>query len=62
MSKKTMGRPPTLDKPAFVGIKLPGKMVRQIDRYAASIFENRSEAIRDLIERGLRHAAKETKS
>jgi hypothetical protein len=54
VKQKGPGRPPTIAGERFVGIRLPRKTVDHIDRWAAASEVSRSEAIRRLIELGLK--------
>jgi hypothetical protein len=51
--KSRMGRPVTIDADQAVGIRLPSKLVKDLDAWAKSEGFTRSEAIRRLVEIGL---------
>jgi Ribbon-helix-helix protein, copG family len=48
------GRPATVEADRTVGVRLPGKLVGSVDAWARRADVTRSEAIRRLVERGLR--------
>jgi hypothetical protein len=50
---KKMGRPPTVRGENFVGVRLPTELLNVVDGWAKASKMTRSEAIRELIERGL---------
>jgi hypothetical protein len=53
-TKKPVGRPPTGITP-FIGIRLPAELTAKIDAWASKKkIPNRSEAIRRLVELGLK--------
>jgi len=58
--KKKAGRPPTLGngEAAFIGLRLPAPLVEAIDAWAKGRSVNRSDAVRQLIEAGLKRKAK----
>lgn len=53
VKQKKRGRPPTGIRP-IVGLRLSEVEIQRVDRWAAEHRVNRSEAVRLLIERGLR--------
>jgi hypothetical protein len=66
MSKKgeepaRMGRPVTVGATAFVGAKFPPAMVEGIDKWATAVGVGRSEAMRRLVELGLKVVRRATK-
>jgi Ribbon-helix-helix protein, copG family len=52
--KKPMGRPVEIGADQFVGLRLPGALLARVDEWAANEEIARSEAMRRLIERGLK--------
>jgi transposase len=52
--KKRMGRPPTVHGEHLVAMRLSTEMLSEVDRWAKDNKSSRSDAIRELIERGLR--------
>jgi metal-responsive CopG/Arc/MetJ family transcriptional regulator len=55
MAKKAKPGPkPVAAKRTFVGVILPDELLRRVDRYAESVFEGRSDAIRQLLDSALR--------
>jgi Arc/MetJ-type ribon-helix-helix transcriptional regulator len=52
VKRKKRGRPATGVDP-LVGVRLPPKMIEQIDELAAAQSTNRSEAIRELLQKAL---------
>jgi hypothetical protein len=52
--KRRPGRPVEIDADQFVGLRLPGTLLTQVDKWAEHKEIARSEAIRRLIERGLK--------
>jgi len=52
--KKPMGRPVEVGADQFVGLRLPGTLLTQVDEWAEREGIARSAAIRRLIERGLK--------
>jgi hypothetical protein len=63
MSKKPIpkkrGRPTVLGKvTVYTAMRLPAPMSKEIDRWAELVGVSRSEAIRQLIEAGLKHPPK----
>jgi len=57
--KKQAGRPAVLgDAATFIGVRLPGVLVGQIDAWATTASVSRSEALRQLIEAGLKRPPK----
>lgn len=58
---KKRGRPAT-GKDPFVGIRLPPSMIEMIDKWAEADSVTRSEAMRRLIEAGLRQLPKARKT
>jgi hypothetical protein len=55
---KKMGRPATVRGENFVGVRLPTELLEAIDSWGVANEVPRSEAIRRLIERGLKHRGK----
>ena len=55
---KKMGRPPTVRGENFVGVRLSTELLDAVDRWGADNEVPRSEAIRRLVESGLRHRRK----
>jgi hypothetical protein len=53
-AKAKMGRPPILNRPTSVNTRLSGALVAAIDGWAATAKVTRSEAMRRLIEAGLK--------
>jgi len=54
VKRKARGRPTEIDADKFVGLRLPGELLERIDRWARAKSASRSEAVRALIERGLK--------
>jgi hypothetical protein len=53
--KRKRGRPADVGAGAFVGLRLPPALLKQVDDWAKrEAVDGRSQAIRDLIERGLK--------
>jgi hypothetical protein len=52
--KRRPGRPVEIDADQFVGLRLPGALLARVDEWAANEEIARSEAIRRLVERGLK--------
>lgn len=52
--KRPMGRPVTVGGTEFVGLRLAAALTSQIDEWAKREGVSRSEAVRRLIERGLK--------
>jgi Ribbon-helix-helix protein, copG family len=51
---KKIGRPVEIAAVNFVGVKLPTALLEAIDAWASDHKASRSEAIRELVERGLK--------
>jgi metal-responsive CopG/Arc/MetJ family transcriptional regulator len=52
--KRGRGRPVEIDADVAIGMRLPSKLLDELDTWAKSRAVTRSEAIREFIERGLR--------
>ena len=52
--KKSRGRPPSGGRDPHVTVRMPGALIAQADAWAAANDTGRSEAIRRLVELGLR--------
>src|SRR5580700_1184430 len=57
---KKRGRPAT-GKDPFVGVRLPDEMIKALDHWAEKNATTRSEAIRRLVEEGLKHGLRSPK-
>jgi metal-responsive CopG/Arc/MetJ family transcriptional regulator len=53
VKQKRMGRPVTVEGTKSVGLRLPEKLLETVDRWAKVKGISRSEAFRQLAERGL---------
>jgi hypothetical protein len=51
-----LGRPVTIDADRYIGLRLPSDLLNKIDDYAGAGQVPRSEALRELLERGLLRA------
>lgn len=62
--KNAMGRPPEMERATFVGVRLPAKLVRRLDAFAKhDLFDvRRSDAIRYLLEDGLKRSDRKKES
>ncbi|WP_371135718.1 ribbon-helix-helix protein, CopG family [Reyranella sp.] len=57
-ANRPTGRPVTVGGTAFIGLRLPPALTGRIDAWAKAESISRSEAVRKLIERGLKRGAK----
>jgi metal-responsive CopG/Arc/MetJ family transcriptional regulator len=55
--KKKLGRPVEIGADQFIGLRIPGALVKAIDAWAKEQNVKRSDAVRALLERGLAPAA-----
>jgi metal-responsive CopG/Arc/MetJ family transcriptional regulator len=56
LPKRPMGRPVTVGGTEFISLRLPEALVKTIDAWAAKTGVSRSEAMRQLIETGLKRS------
>jgi metal-responsive CopG/Arc/MetJ family transcriptional regulator len=54
VKQKRMGRPTTVEATKSVGLRLPEKLLETVDKWAKANEVSRSDAFRQLAERGLK--------